>query len=39
MNSIFFLLTFAEQNDCEAEENSTVGSSHVGERPTNKTEI
>ena len=27
-------LTSAEQNDCEAEENSTVGPSHVGERPT-----
>ena len=27
-------LTSAEHNDCEAEENSTVGPSHVGERPT-----
>ena len=32
-------LTSAEQNDCEAEENSTIRLSHVGERPTNKTEI
>ena len=27
-------LTSAGQNDCEAEENSTVRPSHVGERPT-----
>ena len=32
-------LTSAEQNDCEAEENSTIRPSHVGERPTNETEI
>ena len=27
-------LTSAEHNDCEAEENSTVGPSYVGDRPT-----